>query len=165
VDFDHVGNLNFAGTNHITLMTNDVVTDNGTTVNRTQVFVWSTIGSPAATLVSTAETSANGLKTWNITWNNGGAQGVTNQTVTAYSSGNNRTVTNMAADGSYSVSAYQYGQLLSTTRYDANYNQIGQTTYGYDQFGRQNTATDARTGTTTTWFNNKIRGQARMALR
>jgi RHS repeat-associated protein len=154
VDFDHVGNLNFAGTNHITLMTNDVVTDNGTTVNRTQVFVWSTIGSPAATLVSTAETSANGLKTWNITWNNGGAQGVTNQTVTAYSSGNNRTVTNMAADGSYSVSAYQYGQLLSTTRYDANYNQIGQTTYGYDQFGRQNTATDARTGTTTTWFNN-----------
>jgi RHS repeat-associated protein len=152
-DMNQNGGIDFGGPDRITLTTNDVAHDNGTTVNRTQTFVWATNGT-GSNLVATTETSVNGLTTWSIVWNNNGAQGVTNQSVTAYSGGNSRTVTTTAADGSFSVSAYQYGQLLSTTRYDANYNQVGQTAYGYDQFGRQNSATDARTGTTTYWFNN-----------
>jgi YD repeat-containing protein len=128
--------------NHITLTTNDVVLG----ANRTQVFEWRDDGS--ACLVSTRMTSVDGLADSSTVY------GLTSATVTAYSGGNHRTVTASAADGSYSVSVYQYGQLLSTTRYDANGQQLGGTTYGYDQFGRQNTATDARNGTTTTWFNN-----------
>ena len=144
------GSIDFSGLDQITLSTNDVATDNGTTVNRNQVFAWSTNGSAVSNLVSTSETSANGLTNWSIAWNNNGSQGVTNKTVTAYSGGINRTVTSTAPDGSFSVSAYQYGQLLSTYRHDANNNQIGGMTFGYDQFGRQNVARDAEY-----WDNNE----------
>ena len=52
------------------------------------------------------------------------------------------------------VSAYQYGQPVSVTRYDGNGQQVGQTVYGYDYHGRQSQTTDARNGTTITLFNN-----------
>ena len=44
---------------------------------------------------------------------------------------------------------YQYGQLQSNTRYDSGGHQIAQTTYTYnDPFARQDSLTDAATGTT-----------------
>jgi YD repeat-containing protein len=150
IDLEDKGIVDYAGLDQITLTTNDVTTDNGANVNRTRVFVWST-NTYLSNLVSTAETSVEGLTNWSTTWN--GTAAVTTKSVTVYSNGTNRTVTITAPDGSYSVSAYQFGQLLSTTRYDANHNQIGATTNGYDQFGRQNTVTDARNGTTTSTFN------------
>ena len=52
------------------------------------------------------------------------------------------------------MSHYSYGQLAAVTQYDANGGPLGQTTYGYDPHGRQNTVTDARNGTTTNYFNN-----------
>lgn len=42
----------------------------------------------------------------------------------------------------------------SITRYNSGSSQIGQTIYGYDEHGRRNTVTDARTGATTYTFNN-----------
>ena len=67
-----------------------------------------------------------------------------------------RYLTNSAPDGSYALSVYQNGRLMSLTQYDGStaHNQIGQTAYTYDPHGRQNTATDARNGTTTCYFNN-----------
>ena len=44
--------------------------------------------------------------------------------------------------------------LLSVTRKDANNQQLSSISYGYDSQGRQNLSTDARTGTTTSFFNN-----------
>jgi hypothetical protein len=38
----------------------------------------------------------------------------------------------------------QYGRQVSVVRYDANGGQLGQTTYGYDAQGRQNTSTADR---------------------
>jgi RHS repeat-associated protein len=102
-------------------------------------------------LISTTESSVDGLKTWSTTWNNG--LGVTRQTITAYASGGNRYVTNIAPDASYLVSAYKYGQLVSETRYDNGGNQLGQTSHGYDQHFRNNVFTDARNGSSTNWFN------------
>ena len=39
------------------------------------------------------------------------------------------------------------------TRYDSGGSQVGKTSFGYDAHGRQNTVTDARTGTTSYAFN------------
>ena len=52
------------------------------------------------------------------------------------------------------MSTYQNGLLLSVTRKDANDQQLSSISYGYDSQGRQNLSTDARTGTTTSFFNN-----------
>jgi RHS repeat-associated protein len=93
-----------------------------------------------------------GLTNCSITWNNNGAQGVTNRSVTAYAGGGNRYLTNFAPDNSYTVAAYQYGQWMSSTRY-TNGTSIAQTTNGYDAHWRLSTVWDARTGTTTNWFN------------
>ncbi|MCX6921882.1 MAG: hypothetical protein NT154_01495, partial [Verrucomicrobia bacterium] len=134
----------------ITFTTNDVTSAHGSNVRRTQVYVWST-SSNSSNLISTVEASTDGLKNWSTLWNSGSA--VTRQSSTVYSSNGNRYVTNTAPDNSYTVSLYQYGLLASVTSYDANNSQIGKTSYGYDNHFRQNTVTDARTGTTTYSFN------------
>ena len=48
----------------------------------------------------------------------------------------------------------QYGLLSAVTRNDSTGAAIGNTTYTYDEYWRQNTVTDARNGTTTTTINN-----------
>ena len=67
-----------------------------------------------------------------------------------------RYLTNSAPDGSYALSVYQNGRLMSLTQYDGStaHNQIGQTAYAYDPHGRQSTVTDARNGATSYTFNN-----------
>jgi len=65
----------FSGSDRITFTTNDVVTDNSVNVWRTRTYIWNT-GSDASNLVSTVEVSVDGLRAWNITFNNGA--GVTN---------------------------------------------------------------------------------------
>ncbi len=151
VDVDTNGVISFAGPDRITFTTNDVVTDNSTHVQRSQIFVWSTSAN-SSNLISTVETSADGLRSWSTVWNAG--VGVTTQGRTVYNSGSGyRYVTNSAPDGSYSVAIYQYGELLSQATTNASGAQISLTTYGYDAHGRQSTSTDARNGTTTYSFN------------
>jgi RHS repeat-associated protein len=98
------------------------------------------------------ETSTDGLRTWNTIWNNGTA--VTSQARTAFDAANGyRYVTNIAPDSSYSVAITRYGTNVSLTRFDSLNNQLSSINYSYDAHGRQNTVTDARTGTTTYTFN------------
>ena len=59
-----------------------------------------------------------------------------------------RTVTVTAPDGTQTVTVYQNGNLQSVTQKNASGGQLAQTTYAYDQHGRQLTVTDARNGTT-----------------
>ena len=151
VDSNQNYTIDYTGGDRITFTTNDVASDHGSNVRRTQVYVWST-SSNSSNLISTVEASTDGLKSWNTLWSSGTA--VTRQSSTAYSSNGNRYVTNTAPDNSYTMSLYQYGLLASVTSYDANNNQIGKTSYGYDNHFRQNTVTDGRTGTTTYSFNN-----------
>ena len=88
-----------------------------------------------------------------MTWNNGVC--LTNSSQTVYARpGGYRYVTNTAPDGSYAVSTYQNGRLLSVTRQDSNNEQLSSINYAYDSHGRQNQITDARNGTTTYFFNN-----------
>jgi RHS repeat-associated protein len=144
--------IDFA-TDRISGTVNDVTTDNGVTVSRSRSFVWNVNGSSVSNLVSTAETSADGLRSWNIAFNNG--IGITNRSQTTFDPAHGyRITTSTASDGSTSISTYQFGRLISVTSRDANGAQLGQIVYGYDSHGRQNTLTDARNGTTISFFNN-----------
>jgi RHS repeat-associated protein len=152
VDMNTNGIIDFDGTDRITYTVSDVINDNGVNVNRTRTFVWATNNLDASNLVSTVETSVNGLRAWNIIWHNG--VGLTNYSQTVRDPANARTVvTSIGPDGSYSVTTNQNGQLISATRYDALNNQLSSLNYAYDAHGRQNTMTDARNGTTTSFFN------------
>jgi RHS repeat-associated protein len=144
--------IDFGGVDHITYTVSDVVNDNSVNVNRTRTYVWPTNNVNISNLVSTVETSVDGLQGWNITWNNG--VGLTNYSQTVYGPANGYTiVTAIAPDGSSTVTTNQNGRAISVTQKDFTGAQIGQTIYGYDTLGRQNTATDARNGTTTSFFN------------
>jgi RHS repeat-associated protein len=139
-------------TDRVTFMTNDVVTNGSDVALRTRTYVWNQNSSSSSNLASTSLDDPNGLASTNIIWNNG--QGVTNWSQTVYAGSGSRYTTNMAPDGSYTVNAYSYGQLQSVTWKDNGNSQVTQTSYGYDPHWRQNTVTDARTGTTTNFFNN-----------
>jgi RHS repeat-associated protein len=144
--------IDFTGSDRITFVTNDVASDNGTTVRRTRTYVWAT-GADAATLTSTAETSVDGLQSWSTIWNIGTP--VTSHSQTVYDAAHGyRYLTNTAPDGSFTLNTFLNGLLVSTLSKDANGNQLGQTTLAYDAHARQNRITDARTGTTTNFFNN-----------
>jgi len=152
VDMNKNSVTDFSGIDRITYTVSDVVNDNGANVNRTRTYVWPTNNVNASNLVSTVETSVDGLQTWNITWN--GGVGLTNYSQTIYDPANGYTiVTTVAPDGSSTVTTNQNGRAIYVTQKDSTGAQIGQTVYGYDTLGRQNTATDARNGTTTSFFN------------
>jgi len=152
VDTNRNDVIDFAGNDRVTWTTNFVASKNGMTVLRTQRDVWPAGGVDASNLVSTVETSADGLRTWNILWNAGA--GMTNQSQTVYAGSGNRYVTNTAPDGSYTLTAYSYGRLGSATRFSSTSAQLGKTTYTYDAHGRVLTTTDARNGATPYGYNN-----------
>ncbi len=56
----------------ITRTVADAATNHNTNVRRTQTYYWNTANSAVSNLVSTVETSADGLKTWETTWNKKG---------------------------------------------------------------------------------------------
>lgn len=152
-DINGNGTIDFSGTDRIAANVSDVVADNGTNVRRTRRYVWEVNSSNTSNLVSTVETSVDGLRTWNIVWN--GGVGATNFSQTVYIPADGyRLVTNTAPDGSYSVTTNIFGRIISVTGRDSGGNQISQSIYGYDVHGRQNTVTDARDGTATNFYNN-----------
>ncbi len=153
IDMDQDGVIDFAGSDRITWTTNDVVSDHGTYVQRTQTFVWDTFGANTPKLVSCSESSVDGLQSWQITCRDASVA-VTNHSQTVYGSGGARTETSTAPDGSQTISAYSYGQLISVTRKDSTGVQLGQTTYAYDAHGRQHSVADARNGATVYSYNN-----------
>gem|GEM_PF-881523 len=151
-DMNGNNSVDFA-TDRLSGTINDVTTDHGVTVSRSRSFVWNVNGSTASNLVSLAETSADGLQSWNVVFDNG--IGITNSSLTSYDPTHGyRIVTSTAPDGSSTIATYQFGRLISTTSKDGSGGQIGQMTYGYDAHGRQNTSTDVRNGTTTSYYNN-----------
>jgi RHS repeat-associated protein len=144
--------IDVSGFDQITLTTNDVTTDHGTTVRRSRTYVWDTFGSASATLVSTAESSVDGLQSWQTQYPSLGVA-VTSRSQTSYGANGTRTVINTAPDSSYIVNTYSNGRPVSVTRYDASSSQVSKLMYGFDAQGRQWTVTDARNGTTYQAYN------------
>jgi len=120
---------------------------------RTQVntYVWED-GQTTGTLVSSSETSTNGLDSWQTVYRDANTPVVTHSQ-TAYGTTGGRSAMTIAPDGSYTISAYAYGILTSETRYDSLGTPLSTVTYGYDPHGRQNTLTDSRNGTSISTFN------------
>jgi RHS repeat-associated protein len=150
--------IDFDGQDRITSTLADVTTSHGSNVLRTRTYVWNTPNSNSSNLVSSVETSTDGLHTWQTAWRQAGndsTKAVTESLTTFGSSTGQRTNTVTAPDGTQTVSIFSYGLLKSATRKDstAGHNQITQTSYGYDKYDRQTTLTDARNGTTTLALN------------
>jgi RHS repeat-associated protein len=152
VDMDQDTNIDYDGTDRITMTTNEVVNAHGMDVLRRSTYVWGVDNSDTPQLVSSVDRTPDGQHTWNIIWNNGTA--VTSEShMLCYAGSGYCITTNIAPDGAYTVTTNRYGRIISQTQRASNGSQIAHTTYGYDTHGRQNTLTDARTGTTTNWFN------------
>jgi RHS repeat-associated protein len=149
IDVNTNGTIDFAGSDRISRTVTAVTNNGAANVRRTTTSAWYTTND-AATIVSVAEVSVDGLRRWNS------AFGLTNSTWTLYSGGH-KYVTNTVPDGSFQISDYQYGRLLSVTRKDSGGNQIGATTNGYEAHGRLGTVADARTGAVTNGYDNADR--------
>ncbi len=153
LDMNQNGVIDFAGSDRITRTVTDAVYNHNTHVSRTQTFVWDTPNSDTAKVVSTTETSTDGLQSWQTIWNNG--QAVTSYTATTYDRPNHRrTVAVTAPDGTVTTTVYQDGRQQSVTAYSVGgASQLGQNSFSYDAHGRLQYRTDARNGTTTNVYN------------
>ena len=149
MDQDHV--IDWAGPDRITRVSNDVVTAHGVNVHRTQTFTYPD-GSSTPLLLSKTEVSTDGLQSWQTICRDPSTP-VLSSNRTVYAGSGNRYQTNIAPDGSYTVSAFSNGRLSWTKRFDALNSQLSSLNYSYDAHGRQNQLTDARNGTTTYTFN------------
>ena len=147
VDLDRNNQIDYGGADRITRTVSDVVADHGYTVRRTQTFVWPTNSANTPLLASVAETAVNGLYTWSTNY------GLARQNHTVMGGSGYVTATNIAPDGSYSVTLQYNARVLGTTNYDANNGPLGSTVNGYDSHRRLTQATDGRNGTTTYAFN------------
>jgi RHS repeat-associated protein len=152
IDVNQDDTLVTASLDRVTRTVSDVTTDFGVNVRRTQTYIYPTDNSGTALLIGKAETSVDGLRSWQTAYRDSNTP-VVSQSQTVYVGGGNRYQTNTAPDGSYTLSAYLNGRLVSSTRKDSGNNQISSVTYIYDAHGRQKTATDARNGVTTFGFN------------
>ncbi len=80
MDMNQNGAIDWNGPDRITFVTNDVVIDSGANMRRSRTYVWAT-NANTSVLISTAETSVDGLTNLQTVWNNGAAITSTNITV------------------------------------------------------------------------------------
>ncbi|MBQ7590292.1 MAG: RHS repeat protein [Verrucomicrobia bacterium] len=147
VDVNTNGVIDFNGTDRITRNVRSYLAGGKT---RRETYVWGTNNVDSATKISTVDSDSLSQQT--ILWN--GSSSITNRTETEYqpSAGISRRVTVTKADGTKSISEYENGLLARMIEKDANGGIVTQTSYGYDSYGRQNTITDLRNGTTTVTY-------------
>jgi RHS repeat-associated protein len=134
LDSNRNGTLDFTGPDRITRTVN-VVSNyfeplDYATVRGTLTYQWTENG---PVRVGERWVTINGLQSLTI------ASGLTNRTKTIYQGDGQRQVSITAPDGTSTVSQYQNGRLLSTTRYGQwGWPMLEQVTYSYDEHGRQN---------------------------
>ena len=144
VDLNQNGVIDFGGNDRIIQRILDVFTNAtyGVSLERLRTLAWPTNGVDASNIVSTVETSVDGLQSWTAT------SGVTNRTRTQYPGGGIRLLTTTFPDGSTVQDTYASGQLATSIRYDNTGGQVFGQTFAYDAWGRKAQAIDARNGTT-----------------
>jgi RHS repeat-associated protein len=150
-DMDRDGIKDIAGPDRIRQRVKDVITKGADNVVRTRTYHWATNSSSTSNLVSVSEFKVDRSRLWSSRY------GITNQIRTVYAGNGNVYETNTAADGSYSVTDIQHGEMKGITEKDASGAQLRQTTYAYDAHGRKKTETDARNGATTYTYDNADR--------
>lgn len=151
LDLNRDGVIDYSGADRITRQTRLVSTrvegSSTYTVQRSTTEVWETDASSTATLVSTTETTPDGLRSWQT------AYGLTTASVTAYDEATGqRTDTSTLPDNTSQVRVSAAGRAVSDTRKNSAGATVTQTTYGYDAHGRLATQTLVGVGTTTTTY-------------
>ncbi|GEM_PF-2398768 len=151
IDVNNNGQVELGGSDQVTSNVVEYVdyTFNNTTypTRKTSSYVWQEENSATSTLISESWSTHDGLHRWSESF------GQLTHSETLRDVPNAKvTTTRTSPDDSYVVSITEDGLAQSTTTYDANDVQLTQMTYGYDQWNRRNTLTDAGTGTTTTTF-------------
>lgn len=142
IDTNRNGTIDFSGTDVITRTIRDVITNHGTTVQRTSVAKYYKNGSSTATTVQTDEVSANGLQSWSTSY------GLTTSRQTTYDGNGGRTEVTTAPDGTVTTVKFQNDLPTSSVTQNAGTGVLSSLSYGYDGHRRQNSITDLRTGTT-----------------
>jgi len=153
LDVDRDGVVDLAGLDRVSRSLTDAFYHSGMGQNvwRTRTWAWEADNSGVSNLVGLVERSADGLQSWNTLTNGGSA--VATKVWSTVAAGGSRQTTNFLANGATLLSQYTDGRLISVTSKDSAGSQTGKTTYGYDVYGRQVTATDARNGTTVQVWN------------
>ena len=147
VDINGNGEINFNGTDRITVSTSAPGTYSGFPVMSQTTQVYATNGSDTPTTVSTSHRTPDGLRSWSL------SPGVDNPSTRVINPSNwEETTTN--PDGTKTISTYTGGRLISTEHHSslASSSLLSSVSYGYDSLGRPFTSTDSRTGTTTTAY-------------
>jgi RHS repeat-associated protein len=148
IDMDQDGSIGAASTDRIIETQVDYHNQYGPYVLRAQSYVYPTDNNSTRLLTSTVETSVDGHQTWEITF------GRTNHNSILFAGGGARYETNMAPDGSYAISQFQDGRVLSAIQYDNGGEQVGGSAFCYDAHGRQSAVTNAATGTVSKYLYN-----------
>jgi RHS repeat-associated protein len=148
IDMEKGNSFSPSTTNRIQKTITQYATAHGVDVRQTSTYQWFTNGSPTSNLVGVSETAVSGLQTWNTRF------GLTNSLQKVLGGGGAATVYSTNADRSFSVSTLLNGRTLSVTRYDSSGNQLGGTTFSYDQHARAIMITDARNGSSTNAYDN-----------
>jgi RHS repeat-associated protein len=143
IDLNGDREINLGGLDRVTRTVRFVTNNAHGNVQVSVTYAWPTNSVDSPIEVSRSESSTDGLQTWSM------SLGRTNSTVTQLLSGGLRVTTQTAPDGSITVVSNRYGRTLSTTRRDASNNLLSQTTFGYDEHGRQKLTTNTRNGTST----------------
>jgi YD repeat-containing protein len=136
-----------SGPDRITRTVSDVITNATYGFNVRRIQVWPTNDDGSQLLVSTVETSTDGLRYWQIRQRDPSTPVVTS-TLTTYGSNGARTETLTRPDNSYQLRSYSYGRLSSVIERATNHVQVARTTYNYDPHGRIASTFDFRNGTT-----------------
>jgi RHS repeat-associated protein len=142
VDVNRNDQIDFAGGDRITGSRTVIGENDGVPVRRQISYVWTTDGLDTTQEVSVADSSVDGLRSWQV------VNGLTNSTqIVIDRFAARKTVTTTAADGSQSISVYLNGKAVSGMRKDAVGAVLSSTTNLYDGLGRHFMTVDGR-GTT-----------------
>ncbi len=139
VDVNQNGTIDTSGPDRVTQIARSVTVGSGSTVVRRQENYVYRGSSPE--LVSTMDSSVDGLRTWNT------RNGQTASSVTFITTNSHTWITNTAHDGSYTVTDRLMEQVQSVFSYSSVGQQLAGSTFSYDPHGRLTELVDARNGT------------------
>jgi len=144
--------INFAGKDRISHTYTEYGAHGSTPVQRQVVAIWPTMDVDTQRVVSVQERSLDGLKNWSM------AFGQTNfTTVSTWQDGTQKQMVTSNADGSYTLSLYVTGRLVSTEQRMADGTVLASTTNSYDSLNRLIGTCNARGLVTTNEYDQEDR--------
>ena len=142
VDLNGNDQIDPAGPDRITRVTEEVGEREGHTVLRRLVQVWAHDGDDAAKSVETVEHSTDGKRGWFT------RHGLTTTVTTELDGAGGRTVTTVGPDGVRETRTLAADRLLTVSVEAPDLGVVQSATYAYDAYHRPASVTDARNGTT-----------------